>query len=87
MLPQLVSADPEGLEAYFTDVEHLREAFKARVAAPAIPRRMLVVHGVGGVGKSSLLWKMPKVIVDTGPVVHLRIYPSDCESIAIGGTL
>lgn len=54
-LQQSQLTNPEGLEAYFTDVEHLREAFRALIAAPALPRRLLVVHGVGGVGKSSLL--------------------------------
>jgi tetratricopeptide (TPR) repeat protein len=43
------------LQNYFTDVEHLREMFKQWLAAPALPKRMLVIHGVGGVGKSSLL--------------------------------
>jgi tetratricopeptide (TPR) repeat protein len=40
---------------YFTDVEHLRGAFKEYVAAPVLPKRLMVIHGVGGVGKSSLL--------------------------------
>jgi tetratricopeptide (TPR) repeat protein len=43
------------LQTYFTDVEHLRELFKQWLAAPTLPKRMLVIHGVGGVGKSSLL--------------------------------
>jgi len=43
------------LQSYFTDVEHLRDLFQQWLAAPALPRRMLVIHGVGGVGKSSLL--------------------------------
>jgi hypothetical protein len=43
------------LQSYFTDVDYLRELFKRWLAAPALPRRMLVIHGVGGVGKSSLL--------------------------------
>lgn len=43
------------LLAYFTDVEHLRDAFKDSVAAPTLTKRLLVIHGVGGVGKSSLL--------------------------------
>jgi len=45
----------EDLAAYFTDVEHLREWFQAAVSAPTLPKRLLVIHGVGGVGKSSLL--------------------------------
>lgn len=43
------------LFAYFTDVDYLRDLFKALVSAPALPKRLLVIHGVGGVGKSSLL--------------------------------
>jgi tetratricopeptide (TPR) repeat protein len=52
-LPQ--AADFDKLEAYFTDVEDLRELFKKSAAAPDLPRRLLIIHGVGGVGKSSLL--------------------------------
>lgn len=51
----LAQLDPEGLEAYFTDVEYLREIFKTLVAASVLSKRLLVIHGVGGVGKSSLL--------------------------------
>ncbi|MCX7839970.1 MAG: hypothetical protein N2559_11030, partial [Anaerolineae bacterium] len=43
------------LESYFTDVEYLRELFKRWIAAPELPKRLLIIHGVGGVGKSSLL--------------------------------
>lgn len=43
------------LQSYFTDVEHLRDLFKQWIAAPTLPKRLLVIHGVGGVGKSSLL--------------------------------
>jgi len=43
------------LQTYFTDVEYLRELFKQWLAAPTLPKQMLVIHGVGGVGKSSLL--------------------------------
>jgi tetratricopeptide (TPR) repeat protein len=50
-----VPADPKGLEAYFTDVEYLRDYFQRTVAAPTLDRRVLVIHGVGGIGKSSLL--------------------------------
>src|SRR5512136_2635083 len=51
----LVPSDPKGLEAYFTDVEPLRDYFQRAVAAPTQDRRLLVIHGVGGIGKSSLL--------------------------------
>ncbi len=43
------------LAEFFTDVVHLRDAFKNAVAAPTLAKRLLVIHGVGGVGKSSLL--------------------------------
>ncbi len=43
------------LQSYFTDVEHLREMFKQWLAAPVLPKPLLVIHGVGGVGKTSLL--------------------------------
>jgi len=43
------------LAEFFTDVEHLRGAFKDAVAAPVLTKRLFVIHGVGGVGKSSLL--------------------------------
>ncbi|HEU5375093.1 MAG TPA: hypothetical protein VFV38_06620 [Ktedonobacteraceae bacterium] len=45
----------EGLEHYFTNVEDLRTEFATLVATPRFSRHLLVIHGVGGVGKSSLL--------------------------------
>jgi tetratricopeptide (TPR) repeat protein len=47
--------DTEGLEAYFTDVKELRDAFKSLVEVKFLSKRLLVIHGVGGVGKSSIL--------------------------------
>jgi len=55
------------LQTYFTDVEYLRKMFKQWLAAPELPKRMLVIHGVGGVGKSSLL----------------RMFRLDCKSIGV----
>jgi tetratricopeptide (TPR) repeat protein len=43
------------LQSYFTDMEHLRGMFNEYVAAEKLPKRLIVFHGVGGVGKSSLL--------------------------------
>jgi len=43
------------LQSYFTDMEHLRGMFKEYVVAPSLPKRIIVIHGVGGSGKSSLL--------------------------------
>jgi len=45
----------QDLQSYFTDVEHLRDIFKSLVAAQTLTKRLLVIHGIGGVGKSSLL--------------------------------
>ncbi|ABQ88465.1 hypothetical protein [Roseiflexus sp. RS-1] len=60
------------LQTYFTDVEHLRELFKQWLAAPTLPKRMLVIHGVGGVGKSSLLKKiLPMKLHEHGKMLHL----------------
>ncbi len=43
------------LQSYFTDMEHLRGMFKEYAAAPSLTKRIIVIHGVGGSGKSSLL--------------------------------
>jgi tetratricopeptide (TPR) repeat protein len=43
------------LQSYFTDMEHLRDMFRNFVSAEKLPKRLIVFHGVGGVGKSSLL--------------------------------
>jgi tetratricopeptide (TPR) repeat protein/uncharacterized membrane protein len=43
------------LQSYFTDMEHLRGAFKKYVSAITLSKRLFVIHGVGGAGKSSLL--------------------------------
>lgn len=45
----------EILSEYFTDVEPLRELFRQYVAAQILPRHIFVIHGVPGVGKSSLV--------------------------------
>ena len=51
-MPQSYTDD---LLTYFTDVENLRDLFKTYLAAPELPKRILIIHGVGGIGKSSLL--------------------------------
>ena len=43
------------LAKFFTDVKTLRDLFEAYVAAPELPKQLIVIHGVGGIGKSSLL--------------------------------
>jgi tetratricopeptide (TPR) repeat protein len=54
MPSQSFNQDKE-LAEFFTDVEHLRDVFRHSAAAQTLPKRLLVIHGVGGVGKSSLL--------------------------------
>ena len=59
MSPQrLFPADPKGLESYFTDSRTsgtVQELFRQVLAAPTLSKRLLVIHGIGGVGKSALL--------------------------------
>jgi tetratricopeptide (TPR) repeat protein len=43
------------LEQFFTDAEYACQAFENLVGADRMPKRLLVIHGVGGVGKSTLL--------------------------------
>jgi tetratricopeptide (TPR) repeat protein len=45
----------DGLATYFTDAELIRSKFKALLAAPSLTKRVLILHGIGGVGKSSLM--------------------------------
>ncbi|GAB4546126.1 MAG: tetratricopeptide repeat protein [Anaerolineae bacterium] len=43
------------LEQFFTDAEYARQAFEDLISADPMPSRLLIIHGVGGVGKSTLL--------------------------------
>lgn len=54
MSSQSVNPDND-LARFYTDTEYLRGVFKKSVAANTLPKRILVIHGVGCVGKSSLL--------------------------------
>ncbi|MBM3128035.1 MAG: hypothetical protein FJ009_05285 [Chloroflexi bacterium] len=54
-MPSTISNHDKELAEFFTDVEPLRDWFSNAVVAPELARRILVIHGVGGVGKSSLL--------------------------------
>jgi len=45
----------EHLETLFTDVEYLRDFFQNMATTPSSSKRILVIYGVGGVGKSTLL--------------------------------
>jgi hypothetical protein len=48
-------ADGEGVAAYFTGADEARAAFTRALESKCLDKRVFVVHGVGGVGKSSLL--------------------------------
>ena len=56
-MAQEPSSDPDSddLVKYFTDAEYLRDLFTNFVATQKLPKKILAIHGVGGVGKSSLL--------------------------------
>jgi len=43
------------LETFFTDVEYFREMFQRLATASILSRRILIIYGIGGVGKSTLL--------------------------------
>ena len=43
------------LEKFYTDVEHIRQIFERMITAISLPKYVLVIHGIGGVGKSTLL--------------------------------
>jgi len=53
--PDTIASEDSELEAFFTGVEYLRQVFRGLAAAPHLAKRLLIIHGVGGVGKSSLL--------------------------------
>lgn len=78
---QTSSTESQGVEAYFTDVEELREAFKNAVAAPTLAKRLLMIHGVGGVGKSSLL-RMFRLHCRTAGVPAALASADDARSVA-----
>ena len=52
--PQSTGEDTD-LEKFYTDTEHARQVFEELVTSKELPRRILVIHGLGGVGKSTLL--------------------------------
>jgi len=43
------------LEQFYTNAEHARQIFEQLVSATNLTKRLLVIHGIGGVGKSTLL--------------------------------
>lgn len=47
--------DPDGLQYYFTDAEVIRGKFKDTALSSSLIKRLFIIHGVGGIGKTSLL--------------------------------
>jgi tetratricopeptide (TPR) repeat protein len=45
----------DSLEAFFTNFEKVRGLFRCLINASNLAKRILLIHGVGGVGKTSLL--------------------------------
>lgn len=45
----------QSVESYFTDAEPARNLFSSLLTVPSLQKRLLIIHGLGGVGKSSLL--------------------------------
>src|SRR5438874_12966203 len=43
------------LEKFYTDAEHARQVFEQLITVASLSKRILVIHGLGGVGKSTLL--------------------------------
>jgi len=43
------------LERFFTDSEYARQVFEELISTTPPSRRLLVIHGIGSVGKSTLL--------------------------------
>jgi tetratricopeptide (TPR) repeat protein len=52
--PQPTDEDAD-LEQFFTDAEQALKIFEQLVSVARMPKRILVIHGVGGVGKSTVL--------------------------------
>ncbi len=53
--PPQSSDEDTDLEKFYTDSEHARQVFEQLITATTFPKRLLVIHGLGGVGKSTLL--------------------------------
>ena len=52
---QQLTDEESDLEKFYTDSEHARQVFEQLATTANLPKRILVIHGLGGVGKSTLL--------------------------------
>jgi tetratricopeptide (TPR) repeat protein len=48
-------SDNTDLEKFYTDAEHVRQIFERMITSQSLSKYVLVIHGIGGVGKSTLL--------------------------------
>lgn len=53
--PARTTEDDAVLEQYFTNAEEARSRFEALIREPTLSKRVFVIHGVGAVGKTTLL--------------------------------
>src|SRR5258706_4028764 len=67
---QLAEEDTD-LERFYTDSEYALQIFEQLVKAPHLSKCLLVIHGIGGVGKSTLL----------------KMYAFSCRSLRIPSVL
>jgi hypothetical protein len=72
---QHIESDQEGLEAYFTGNDYLLSEFTSLATATTLSRRLLIIHGIAGVGKSTLL-RMYELFCNRH---HIRIATLACE--------
>jgi tetratricopeptide (TPR) repeat protein len=68
-----------GLEKFFTDAVVARERFESLLAGDVLPRRILVVHGKGAVGKTSLL-RMYRLTCQTKGIPVALVGADDAHS-------
>ena len=69
------------LQSYFTNAEYQRNVFENFVSATKLPKRLIVFHGVGGVGKSSLL-RMFRIHCKNEKVPVTLVSGDDVKSVA-----
>ena len=80
MPSQLSIPESQSLEAYYTDMEESLDLFRSLVATLMPSKRILVIHGIGGVGKSSLL-RMFRLYCKSARVPVALVSGDDTKSV------
>jgi ATP/maltotriose-dependent transcriptional regulator MalT len=78
--PRQPAPDDADLERFFTDAEEARTRFEQLLGSAQLPRRLVVVHGIGAVGKSSLL-KMYRLRCRRGDVPVALVGGEEAPSV------